>query len=38
MSVGVFASGGADSTMLLYETARNNSNLHTITIAHNNFQ
>ena len=34
MSVGVFASGGADSTMLLYETARNNSNLHTITIAY----
>ena len=33
-SVGVFASGGVDSTMLLYETARNNSYVHAITIAY----
>ena len=34
MSIGVFASGGVDSTMLLYEAARCNSNLYAITIAY----
>lgn len=33
-SVGVFASGGVDSTMLLYETARHNSHVYTITLAY----